>query len=178
MNRFDQYSILYGALRSLVVLTFVGSLALVAGAQQVNPDMQVSSAAVKTVKPAEPANPGTQILERFREARIGMDADTLRDAWGKPKIEDATGYIYELSDNETAQIWIDPEEKVKAIAMMFEDGVGAPSGSEVFGSGVQIAVQENGSMYHMQRYPDLGYWISYYKGSGNKGLVTLTVHKL
>lgn len=116
-------------------------------------------------------------MTEFRKASIGIDADELKKAWGKPEVEDATGLIFELSDKEMAQIAIDPDKKVNTIAVTFKDGSGAPTAEEVFGPGEKIERKENGTIFHMVRYPEAGYWVSYLSQGEGKSVI-LTFRKL
>jgi|GEM_PF-2774450 len=147
-----------------------------ATAQTANNNSQTSALTVVSENKANSVA-RTPALKEFRKVVIGMPADAVREAWGKPKIEDAQGFLYEPSDSETVQIALDREKKVAAIAAMFAGGKGAPSIADVFGPGVQPQKQENGSVYHMVRYPEAGYWVSYSAGAGENATVILTIQK-
>lgn len=117
-------------------------------------------------------------LKEYRKIAIGTPADTLREAWGKPKMEYPDGLIYELSDSETVQIVIGPEKKTATISVTFAEGKGAPAFAEVFGTAIMPEKRENGSVYKMVRYPEAGYWVAYSMGPGEKANVSLTMQKL
>lgn len=132
---------------------------------------------IKKASPSQPAA-SAPLFREFRKASLGMTTDTLRDAWGKPANEYSDGLFYEMSDSETVQVVIGPERKITAIAITFLKGKGAPSFAEVFGEGEKPEKRENGSVYRMVRYPNAGYWVSYYVGPGENADVFLTMQKL
>ena len=137
--------------------------------------------AVSAIKPKPPAaNPTATAktipmpaMAEFRKASIGISSDDLKKAWGKPEVEDNTGFIYEFSEKEMAQVVITPDKKVDAIAVTFRDGTGAPKAEDVFGPAEKIEKKENGTVYHMVRYPEAGYWVSYLsQGEGKPVILT------
>ncbi|HEX6125503.1 MAG TPA: hypothetical protein VFZ23_09055 [Pyrinomonadaceae bacterium] len=117
-------------------------------------------------------------LKEYRKLTIGAPADTLRELWGKPTVEDSDGFVYKMSDSETIQIMIGPEKNISAIAVTFDNGKGAPSFADVFGEAVLPEKRENGSVYKMVRYPDAGYWVAYYMGPPENATVSVTMQKL
>lgn len=120
----------------------------------------------------------TLYLKEYRKITIGVPADTLREVWGKPKMEYPDGFIYEMSDSETVQIVISPEKIIIAISVTFAEGKGAPAFVDVFGESITPEERENGSVYKMVRYPDAGYWVAYSVGPGENANVSLTLRKL
>ena len=129
-------------------------------------------------KPAAPASVAAKAvpvpaMTEVRNVGIGATADALKQAWGKPEVEDATGFIYEFSAKEMAQVAIDTDKKVDTIAVTYKDGTGAPKAEEVFGPGEKIERKSNGSVYHMVRYTEAGYWVSYFsQGDGKAVIIT------
>lgn len=115
----------------------------------------------------------TPKMTQFRDVGIGTPADELKKAWGKPEIEDEDGFLYELSGEQTVQIAMDGDKKVTAIAITFRDGSGAPKAAEVFGPDEKFETKENGSMFHMVRYPEAGYWVSYSSLGAGKPVVLM-----
>ena len=114
----------------------------------------------------------------FRGAKIGMNADDLKQAWGKPETEDMQGFLYRLSDDATVQVSVDADKKVSAIAATFIGGRSAPALTDVFGPDAVVKPKDDKLTYHMVRYPDAGYWVSYYRGAGDDAVVTLMMQKL
>ena len=141
--------------------------------------------AVSAVKPKPPAANAAATAKAFpvpamtdfRRASIGTAADDLKKAWGKPEVEDDTGFIYEFSEKEMAQVAINGDKKVDAIAVTFRDGTGAPKAEEIFGPNEKIVRKDDGSLFHMVRYEEAGYWVSYLSQGPGK-MVILTYKKL
>ena len=163
--------------RILAIFLSVLCVAVTAAAQAANKSATIQAVNVKTEAPAKRAGSGAAFAE-YRKVVIGTEASAIKEMWGDPKIEDADGFLYELSESEMAQIVIGPDKKVKAISITYADGKGAPAFGEVFGDGVKPEKKENGTVYRMVRYPEAGYWVSYYAGSGDKPSVTVTIQKL
>lgn len=158
------------------VVALVGLTAITTAAQAPTENSQVAASNIE--KNAPIAGSPVPHFREIRKATIGMSADALRDLWGKPKVEDKDGFVYELSDSETAQVVIDADKKITAIAMTYTKGKGSPGIADVFGPGISPQKQANGSVYHMVRYPAAGYWVSYHMGPGENAAVTLTMRKL
>jgi hypothetical protein len=164
-------------LKYLTVMLAMALFSVAAAAQTTPATEPVSALTVKEKTPATTANSGPA-MKAFRNVAIGMPADAVKDAFGRPKLEDKDGFLFELSDDETAQVRVDPDMKLRTLAITFMKGKNAPSFTEVFGTGIEIKPQADGSVYHMQRYPAEGYWISYFRAAGDDGIVTLTFQKL
>lgn len=163
------------AISGLVAIGFALMLALAPAADaQAVADIRPKAAD----KQATTNQAATAPMKEFRKVGIGMSADDVESAWGEPKVKDDSGFLYNLSDSETAQIEVGPEKKVTAIAIMFKNGKGAPSLAEVFGAGATADREQNGTVYKMVRYPDAGYWLSYYAGSGENAVTTITIRRL
>ena len=112
-------------------------------------------------------------MTEFRNAGIGTTAEELKKAWGKPELEDATGFIYQFSPTEMAQVALDAKQKVDTIAVTFQDGTGAPKAQDVFGPKEKIERKDNGTVFHMVRYEEAGYWVSYFsQGEGKTVIIT------
>lgn len=160
------------ALAAVVLGLCVGVSAQTTGGDPVaanQPKPAPTAAATKAIK--APA------MKEFRHAGIGTAADELKKAWGKPEIEDKDGFIFEFSDKEMAQVALDGEKKVDTIAFTFRDGTGAPKAEDVFGPGEKIERKPDGSHFHMVRYPEAGYWVSYLSQGAGK-MVILTFKKI
>ena len=160
-------------------MAFVVCLGVGASAQTTGGDGAVSANKPKTTPAAATAAKAVPVpaMTEFRKASIGIAADELKKAWGKPEVEDKTGFIYNFSEKEMAQVALTPDEKVDAIAVTFRDGTGAPKAEDIFGPNEKIERKENGSLFHMVRYPEAGYWVSYLS-QGEGKMVILTYKKL
>lgn len=156
---------------------FTLGLAVSASSQTEKQDQAVSAVNPKAAVIKEPDAVAMPAMREFRDISIGTPAVELKKAWGKPAVEDKDGYLYEFSDEELVQVAIGTEKKVDAIAATFRDGTGAPTIESVFGPGVKPAAGENGSVYHLVRYPEAGYWVSY-SSQGKGNAVTITFKKI
>ena len=161
---------------ALAVCLGVNATAQTTGGDAVSANKPKPPAATPAATATAKAFPVPAMTE-FRKAGIGIAADDLKKAWGKPQVEDDTGFIYEFSEKEMAQVAINGDKKVDAIAVTFRDGTGAPKAEEVFGPHEKIERKENGSVFHMVRYPEAGYWVSYLSQGPGK-MVILTYKKL
>jgi hypothetical protein len=160
------------------VIGFVFGLTSIFALASLTYSQTVADTRSKSVHEQVVANMAATPMKQYRKLALGMSSDDVESLWGEPKIKDERGFLYNLSDSETAQIEVGPEKKVTAIAIMFENGKGAPSLTEVFGTGATADPQQNGAVYKMVRYTDEGYWISYYAGSGDNAVTTITIRKL
>ena len=154
---------------ALVLLLGGTASAQTAGTQSVSANQAKSAVPAAAATKAIPMPAMTE----FRKASIGTSADDLKKAWGKPEVEDKDGFLYEFSDKEMAQVVIDAGKKVDTIAVTFKDGEGAPKAEEIFGPSEKIERKEDGGVFHMVRYPEAGYWVSYFsQGDGKSVIIT------
>lgn len=115
----------------------------------------------------------------FREVTLGMTMDQVHDKLGKPKSEDAGGLFYVFSETENAQILLDENGKVRTISAVF-DGASpnAPTFEAVFGNTAGVAApREDGSIFKLQRYEDLKFWISYNRMTGDGAMIVVMIQK-
>ena len=161
---------------AMVVCLGVNAAAQTTGGDAVSTNKPKPPAAGPAAAAAAKTIPMPAMAE-FRKAGIGISSEDLKKSWGKPEVEDATGFIYEFSEKEMAQVSITPDKKVDAIAVTFRDGTGAPKAEEVFGPTEKIERKENGSVFHMVRYEQAGYWVSYLSQGAGK-MVILTYKKI
>ena len=119
------------------------------------------------------------VLTDYRGIKIGMTADEVRKTLNeKPEVADKDGFLYVFSGNESAQIMLDGEKKVRVIAVIYRDNKTAPKYEEVFGKDVPLEPMPDGRVYNLVRYPDSGFWIAYNRAAGDRPLVTVTIQKL
>ncbi|MBK8809660.1 MAG: hypothetical protein IPN69_02885 [Acidobacteria bacterium] len=119
------------------------------------------------------------VWQSYHEITLGATADLVREKLGKPKTEDAEGLFYMISDLETAQFLIDAEGKVKAISVIFDaEHLTPPSFADVFGKSVVAQPREDGVIFKMVRYEELGFWISFNRMAGDKAMVIVLIQKL
>ncbi|HXG86000.1 MAG TPA: hypothetical protein VNI84_18415 [Pyrinomonadaceae bacterium] len=120
----------------------------------------------------------TPVLTNYKEIKIGTTADEVRDKLGKAKIDDKDGFFYD-ADDEMVQIRLDKDKKVRVISITYPDeNKNAPKYADVFGAEAQVPTKPDGSIYHLVRYPQAGYWVAYSRSAGKNPIVTVTMQKL
>jgi hypothetical protein len=122
------------------------------------------------------ASSNVPVFTDYRGVRIGMSAEEVRSTLKDLK-KDTGQDFFVFSKQETAQIYYDNDGKVMAISIDYLDGnSNAPSAEAVLGAGLQP--RSDGSMYHLKRYPEAGYWVSYNRTTGDKPIITITMQKM
>lgn len=118
------------------------------------------------------------VWQGYHEITIGAPATLVREKLGIPKSEDAESLFYIISDLETAQFLLDEAGKVKAISVVFDAAHASPPAfADVFGKTAIAEPREDGSIFKMVRYEDLGYWISFNRMAGEKAMVIVLMQK-
>lgn len=137
-----------------------------------------ASAASATPQTAVMAAP-TPVWQNYQGVKIGTTADEVRDKLGKPKISDKDGYYYEINDDESAQIRLDANKKVRVIAVTYSSkNQNAPEFADVFGKDVTLEPAADGRIYKLIRYPTAGFWLAYNRTAGDKPITTITMQKM
>ena len=163
---------------SLILLpAIVLSLAVsVAKAQtESTPSPKDEMATVTTPSANNAATSNVPVFSDYRGVRIGMTAEEVRaklDRLEKGKDQD---FLF-FSERESAQFYYDNAGKVTAISIDYFDNSKAPSPDAVLG--VDLQPKADGSMYQLNRYPEVGYWVSYNRTPGDKPIVTITMQKM
>jgi len=113
----------------------------------------------------------------YRGIEIGMAAADFHKKLGNPKDTADRHEDYVFSDNESAQIFLDADGKVMAIAVTFVGKLDkAPSAKDVFGEDAEV--KPDGGIFKMERYPKAGFWISYTKTGGDDPMIMLAIQKM
>ena len=114
----------------------------------------------------------------YRGVQIGWLADDVRKKLGVPADKGDEQDFYKISDNETCQVLYDKStRKVTAISIDFSGGASTViTPQQVFGA--DFDTKPDGTKYKLVRYPKAGYWVSYYRGSGNTPSITITMQKM
>lgn len=109
-----------------------------------------------------------------------MTKDEVKKTIDKdPVVSDDSGFYYEFSDKETAQISLDADKKVRAIAVMYSAvDASTPKLTDVLGPDAKVTPAADGQVYDMVRYPAAGYWISYNRSGGDSPRVTIMIQKI
>ncbi len=119
------------------------------------------------------------VLQNYKEVKIGMTADDVRDKLGKAEIDDKDGFYYEINDDEMAQIRLDKDKKVRLISITYtSDNKNTPKFEDIFGTSVKAEPGADGMIYKLVRYPEAGYWVAYSRTAGERPTVTVTMQKM
>jgi hypothetical protein len=142
---------------------------------------QVSQDQAKTTAGAvgkiESSSVNEPTFAEYRGLRIGITATEVRQKLGKPKIKDRAQDFFVLTENESAQIFYDEQEKVYAISIDFSGrNNNAPTPRDVLGE--EITPRADGFVYARKQYADAGYWVSYNRTSGDPPQITITMQKI
>ena len=119
------------------------------------------------------------VLQNYKEVKIGMTADDVRDKLGKAKIDDKDGFYYEINDDEMVQIRLDKDKKVRLISITYtSDNKNTPKFEDIFGTSVKAEPGAAGMIYKLVRYPEASYWVAYSRTAGERPTVTVTMQKM
>ncbi len=159
---------------SRFICGLLGSIVLFAAASAVSAQ---SSGSAATPAATPPANVG---MSEFRGIKIGMSKDDVKKTIDKdPVVSDDTGFYYVFSDTESAQISLDDNKKVRAIAVMYSAvDASTPKLTDVLGKDATVKPAADGQVYDMVRYPEAGFWISYNRSGGDSPRVTIMIQRI
>jgi len=120
------------------------------------------------------------VLTEYKGIKIGMMADEVRKTLDKkPKADDKDGLYYVFSDEESVQIGLDSDEKVRVILIMYSGkDAKTPKYEDVFGKDIPATNKEDGGIYNLVRYPDAGFWVAYNQTAGENPMTTITIQKM
>ena len=130
-------------------------------------------AKTKSVKAFSAGDTAQQPLySDYKGVRIGMTEQEVRAKLGQGmRVENSDFYL--ISDSETAQIAYDASGKVTAISVDYTGGIGAPDYKAVVGPDIQV--REDGSLYKIVHYEQLGFWVSYNRTGRNSPVATVSI---
>ncbi len=135
---------------------------------------EVATVTNPTANTAATAN--LPVFTDYRGVTIGMTADEVRSKLDRAIEGDRQDFLI-VSERESAQIYYDDQRKVMAISIDYVgDNSKAPTAAAVLGTALEP--KADGSMYHLNRYPAAGYWVSYNRTAGDKPIVTITMQKM
>jgi len=158
--------------RFVLTSTFI-ALSVVAIQAQEETQAKVDNSTATT--PTERAAP---VFSEYKGVKIGLAANDVRVNLEKYlKAKGDTQDLLVVSDNETAQVFYDDLGKVRAVSIDYlAKNSSAPTAAQVFGK--EIAPRADGSVYALERYPELGYWVSYNRTAGENPIVTVTIQAM
>lgn len=120
------------------------------------------------------------LVNDLKGIKLGMTAEEVKDQLGKAKVADDTGFYYIFSDDESMQIALDGDKKVRMVAAIYNgDEAKAPKYEDVFGSDAAVEKQPDGKIYKIVQYPDAGFWVAYNRMMvGDEPMITVTMQKI
>lgn len=133
------------------------------------------------IAPAQIAPKKTRlpVLQDYKGIKIGMTASEVREKLGKAQSDDKDGFLYVFSDDESAQILVDGDQKVRTLSIMYGGDNQKPMKfEEIFGKDVEPEKQAGGAIYKLVKYEQAGYWISYNRMAGDKPTTILVIQKM
>jgi len=162
---------------ALAMVLFFWFLAITANGQTADNNEQ--TAAIETKTEVEKTPLLMPVMKSYKDVTIGMTADEVKNKLGKAEVADKDGFYYDFSDDESAQIVLDADQKVRTIVVIYKaKSDNPPKPEEVLGADAAIEPNEDGSVYKLIRYPEAGFWVAYNRTAGEKAVVTVTVQKL
>ena len=136
------------------------------------------NAQTQKVKAAPKSGPTTQqpLFTEYKGVRLGMTAAEARTKLGTPALKGSDQDYYVFTENETAQICYDADQKVMTVSVDYLGGIGAPDHKTVVGG--ELEQMANGSMFRIVFHRNLGFWVSYSRATGPAASTTVTIQKL
>src|SRR5690348_7995249 len=160
--------------RSILTFLLMLNIAVAASSKTDNSrqDQQTARAAS-----GEVAKASAPAFSEYRGVRIGMSATEVREKLGKPRLKDKSQDLFVFTENESAQIFYDAQEKVYAVSIDFTGrNNDAPTAHAIFNE--DVTAKADGSLYRMKQYSNAGYWVSYNRTSSDPPQVTITMQKI
>jgi len=109
-----------------------------------------------------------KVMREFRGVKLGLKADAVRTALGKPENTSENREEYKLSDDDILTVHYD-NGAVRAIQLRFTSGKNVPSWKDVVGE-TAIQQNENGSKVARVVVTAENFWVSMYQNK--EGTVT------
>ena len=121
------------------------------------------------------AAPDTPVFNNYRGVTVGMSAELVHQKLGLPTEPGAQQDFYFFSEQESAQVFYDRAQNVRAISITYLDA-GAPSVQQVLG--VDVSPNPDGSLSKLVSYERAGYWVAYNRSAGPAPVITITVQRI
>lgn len=154
----------------LVVLVLIIAFAIFIGSTHA----QTGSTANRT-QANLPGAPDTPVFNNYRGATIGMSIEQAHQKLGLPTEPGAQQDFYFFSETESAQVFYDHAQHVRAISITYL-GAGAPTVQQVLG--VNVTPSEDGSLSKLVHYDLAGYWVAYNRSAGPTPVVSITMQQI
>lgn len=148
----------------LALLLLLGALALLPTALAQKP-----APAADKAKDEPPFN-------SYKGVRIGMSAEEARKLLGSPTDKDDKQEVFNVSDEESCQVYYDASKKVSAVSITYYTTKAVPAAKSVLGE--EPEAKQDGSFTKLIRFPKAGYWVSYTRTSGDAPMTIIAMQKL
>ena len=115
-------------------------------------------------------------FHEYKGVRIGMSAEEARKLLGNPTDKDDKQEVFNVSDNESCQVYYDAARKVSAVSITYFSTKAVPTPRAVLGE--EPEAKQDGSFSKLIRFPKAGYWVSYTRTSGDAPMTIIAIQKL
>ena len=112
----------------------------------------------------------------YKGVRIGMTADEARKLLGSPTDKDDKQEVFNVSEEESCQVYYDAAKKVSAVSITYFTSKAVPGPKSVLGE--EPEARQDGSFSKLIRFPKAGYWVSYTRTSGDSPMTIIAIQKL
>ena len=126
--------------------------------------------------PARNAQEEQPPFSEYKGVRIGMSADEARKLLGNPTDKDDKQEVFNVSDNESCQVYYDAARKVSAVSITFFSNKAVPTPRAVLGE--EPEAKQDGSFSKLIRFPKAGYWVSYTRTSGDAPMTIIAMQRI
>ena len=124
---------------------------------------------------AQAPAPDAPVFTNYKGVTVGMTAEAVHQKLGLPSEPGAQQDFYFFSETESAQVYYDPAQKVRAVSINYL-GDSAPTARQVLG--VDVQPNPDGSLNKLVHYEQAGYWVAYGRTAGPSPLVTVTIQRI
>ncbi len=112
----------------------------------------------------------------YKGVRIGMSADEARKLLGSPTDKDDKQEVFNVSEEESCQVYYDAAKKVSAVSVTYFSTKAVPGPKSVLGE--EPEARQDGSIYKLIRFPKAGFWVSYTRTSGDSPMTIIAMQKI
>lgn len=125
-----------------------------------------------------PTPPQRPIFAAYKGVTIGMSMLDARAKLGAPAQPSDEQDSFQISDNESAQVYYDAATHIVTAVMITYTGTltGVPTPKDVFGE--EIEVRPDGGVFKKVDYPKAGFWLSYNRTAGDDPMVIIALNKM
>jgi hypothetical protein len=112
----------------------------------------------------------------YKGVRIGMSAEEARKLLGSPTDKDDKQEVFNVSEEESCQVYYDAAKKVSAVSITYFTSKAVPGPKSVLGE--EPEARQDGSFSKLIRFPKAGYWVSYTRTSGDAPMTIIAMQKI